>query len=158
MSFWNDKNLKQLMALNEKGLSASQIARQLGCSRNAVIGKLSRSGVQSKSVWVTSGHHISGVSRVPRVPRTPRERAPPYVPPPDLNEPESKRISLMEIHNGQCRWPHGDPQDKPDFHFCGHETREGFVYCEYHELKSRNPAATKQFRKAWGIADARKAA
>ena len=51
---WTDERIDQLKAMWEKGLTASQIADELGgVSRNAVIGKAHRLGLQSRPspVW-----------------------------------------------------------------------------------------------------------
>ncbi|NIJ16926.1 GcrA family cell cycle regulator [Sphingobium vermicomposti] len=46
---WTDERIDQLKAMWEKGLTASQIAEELGgVSRNAVIGKAHRLGLQSR--------------------------------------------------------------------------------------------------------------
>ena len=46
---WTDQRIDQLKALWEKGLTASQIAEELGgVSRNAVIGKAHRLGLKSR--------------------------------------------------------------------------------------------------------------
>lgn len=43
---WTDERVATLKQLNADGLSSSQVARKMGCSRNAVIGKLHRLGVR----------------------------------------------------------------------------------------------------------------
>ncbi|EQB18219.1 hypothetical protein RLDS_02950 [Sphingobium lactosutens DS20] len=46
---WTDERIDQLKAMWERGLTASQIAEELGgVSRNAVIGKAHRLGLQSR--------------------------------------------------------------------------------------------------------------
>jgi GcrA cell cycle regulator len=46
---WTDQRIDQLKALWDKGLTASQIAEELGgVSRNAVIGKAHRLGLKSR--------------------------------------------------------------------------------------------------------------
>ena len=46
---WTDQRIDQLKSLWEKGLTASQIADELGgVSRNAVIGKAHRLGLKSR--------------------------------------------------------------------------------------------------------------
>ena len=46
---WTDQRIDQLKTLWEKGLTASQIAEELGgVSRNAVIGKAHRLGLKSR--------------------------------------------------------------------------------------------------------------
>jgi len=39
---WSQEQVATLKKLKEKGYSASQIGKKLGCSRNSVIGKLHR--------------------------------------------------------------------------------------------------------------------
>ena len=46
---WTDERIEQLRNMWEKGLTASQIADELGgVSRNAVIGKAHRLGLKSR--------------------------------------------------------------------------------------------------------------
>ena len=53
---WTDERIDKLKALWEKGMTASQIAEELGgVSRNAVIGKAHRLGLQSRPSPVKSG-------------------------------------------------------------------------------------------------------
>ena len=48
---WNDENTKSLRDLWKKGLTASQIAAQIpGKSRNAIIGRAHRLGLESRAV------------------------------------------------------------------------------------------------------------
>lgn len=39
---WNKETITKMLDLKAKGYSASQIGKKLGCSRNAIIGKLHR--------------------------------------------------------------------------------------------------------------------
>jgi len=43
--FWSAERFERVLALKAEGLSASQIGRALGVTRNAVCGKLFREGV-----------------------------------------------------------------------------------------------------------------
>lgn len=53
---WTDERIDQLKGMWEKGMTASQIAEELGgVSRNAVIGKAHRLGLQSRPSPVKSG-------------------------------------------------------------------------------------------------------
>lgn len=62
---WTDERIDQLKGMWEKGMTASQIAEELGgVSRNAVIGKAHRLGLQSRPSPVKSND-------------TPRKKAPP---------------------------------------------------------------------------------
>lgn len=53
---WTDERIDQLKTMWEKGLTASQIAEELGgVSRNAVIGKAHRLGLKSRPSPVKAG-------------------------------------------------------------------------------------------------------
>lgn len=76
---WTDERIDQLKGMWEKGMTASQIAEELGgVSRNAVIGKAHRLGLQSRPSPVKGG---DGESAKPaRKAATPRA-TPPSSPP-----------------------------------------------------------------------------
>ena len=154
---WTDERVELLKKLWADGLSASQIAGELGgITRNAVIGKVHRLGL--------SGRAKSASSSAPRV-RKPRshmlrvgrtmsrgnaalalafEMEP--EPEPELIEniiPIGQRCSLLELNESKCRWPIGDPS-AADFFFCGGKTVEGLPYCGYHSRVAYQPAADRR--------------
>jgi len=74
---WTDERIDQLKAMWEKGLTASQIADELGgVSRNAVIGKAHRLGLQSRPSPVKA-------NEAPKKPAASRKPAPAAAPAPD---------------------------------------------------------------------------
>ncbi len=118
---WTDERVELLKKLWADGLSASQIAAELGgITRNAVIGKVHRLGL--------SGRAKSPSSATPR-PRKPRSSghmlrvSRPSVrgntalaydydvePEPELLEiPLEQRKTLLQLNEHTCRWPIGDP-------------------------------------------------
>jgi GcrA cell cycle regulator len=148
---WNDERVELLKKLWQEGLSASQIASELGgVTRNAVIGKVHRLGLSGR---VKS----SAPSLAPRRPRaTPQPSQPARprfvtqgnvalapVPEADLAplpverreaeiEPFScERVTIMELKECMCRWPLGDPS-RSDFRFCGAKSSPGAPYCSHH--------------------------
>ncbi len=76
---WTDERIDQLKTLWDKGLTASQIAEELGgVSRNAVIGKAHRLGLKSRPSPVKSGKakKKAAVKKpVPKAPPKPRAAA-----------------------------------------------------------------------------------
>ena len=78
---WTDERIDQLKAMWERGLTASQIADELGgVSRNAVIGKAHRLGLQSRPSPVKANE----------VPKKARKRSMPHLrrlAPPRLRRP-----------------------------------------------------------------------
>jgi GcrA cell cycle regulator len=79
---WTDERIEQLRTMWSKGMTASQIAEELGgVSRNAVIGKAHRLGLQSRPSPVKSSDGEGGASRKPATPRTKAAPAAPAVKP-----------------------------------------------------------------------------
>lgn len=68
---WTDERIEQLRGMWEKGLTASQIAEELGgVSRNAVIGKAHRLGLKSRPSPVKSADK-SKAAKAPAAPKAP---------------------------------------------------------------------------------------
>jgi GcrA cell cycle regulator len=79
---WNEERTATLRKLWLEGMSASQVARQLGgVSRSAVIGKVHRLGITVRDIPYPSAHHGAhrGSSSTPA--RVVRDAAPARVPP-----------------------------------------------------------------------------
>ena len=140
---WTDDRVATLSKLWADGLSASQIAAELGgVTRNAVIGKVHRLGLSGRAKPASSGS--KHVNRKPRSggynsrPRSsPRSNsATSYsgerrIQIEDMVAPECKKLELVDLTEKTCKWPHGDPATD-DFHFCGNNTKADNPYCEYH--------------------------
>ena len=79
---WTDERIEQLKTMWTKGMTASQIAEELGgVSRNAVIGKAHRLGLQSRPSPVKANDGEDAPARKPAAPRAkPTPAAPAAVP------------------------------------------------------------------------------
>lgn len=67
---WTDERIEQLRSMWEKGLTASQIADELGgVSRNAVIGKAHRLGLKSRPSPVKATEKVAKPAKAPASPR-----------------------------------------------------------------------------------------
>lgn len=74
---WTDERIDQLKAMWEKGLTASQIADELGgVSRNAVIGKAHRLGLQSRPSPVKANEAPKKAAPVRKIAPAPEAEAP----------------------------------------------------------------------------------
>ena len=152
---WTDERVETLKKLWTDGLSASQIAAELGgITRNAVIGKVHRLGlVGPRQVAVLGGaapaqaaHAIRTCCgcRGPRCAATPRSRMPSSYevePEPELLDnviPIGQRRTLLELTEETCRWPIGDP-GSADFFFCGGQSLTSLPYCAYHSRVAYQP-------------------
>ncbi|MEJ7935240.1 GcrA family cell cycle regulator [Sphingobium sp. AN558] len=87
---WTDERIDQLKAMWEKGLTASQIAEELGgVSRNAVIGKAHRLGLQSRPSPVKA-------NEAPKKAVPPRKPAAVATPEPEAPRPAATPVSAPE--------------------------------------------------------------
>ncbi|MCY0149761.1 GcrA family cell cycle regulator [Hoeflea sp. G2-23] len=169
---WTDERVERLKKLWADGLSASQIAAQLGgVSRNAVIGKVHRLNLPGRA---KSGGQAS--VRTKRTTAAPR--APAYAgrtaaqatrtvsrssggaalqqqvdavaveeidtrPTEDVVVPISRRLTLVELSERTCKWPIGDPLQE-GFHFCGNDSGEASPYCGYHAKLAFQPSSERR--------------
>lgn len=147
---WTDENIEIARMGMVAGHSAAQIGRVLGCTRNAVIGKMGRMGIKSQNIKGFQTGQPGGPKPLPKpAPRpnmmTINARAararvgksePPRIPvaePQDapIIPPRTSGKSLLELAPHDCRWPYGDVGEET-FFFCGHEAIEDRPYCLGH--------------------------
>jgi GcrA cell cycle regulator len=145
---WQAADEALLRDLHKQGLSASQIAKRISgsigitISRNSVIGKIHRLGLQGHKPIKRTQPRRPAPKRV----RKDLEAAPStvYTPPPMLEtlklppaQARGAAAAIDALVPGTCRWPVGDPQDL-EFRFCGHEAPVGASYCKHHGQLSRH--------------------
>ena len=146
---WSDDRVATLSKLWLEGVSASQIARQLGgVTRNAVIGKVHRIGLSGRGA-------PSAPTRAPHI-VTPRPRR--FARPANLIRqfratpgptvaaaPEGPGLvdNLLHLSARTCKWPIGDPKSN-GFSFCGRQSAGR--YCAAHERLSRRGPARRSGR------------
>jgi GcrA cell cycle regulator len=162
---WTDERVERLKKLWSDGLSASQIAGELGggVTRNAVIGKVHRLGLSGRGKPTGTGTPRPR-KVAPRAPSPPttleslRRRSSVALAPARKPEPEvafeprpieevvipmSERVTIMELRDSMCRWPLGDPSS-PDFRFCGLRSQTSLPYCGYHAQVAYQPAVDRR--------------
>jgi GcrA cell cycle regulator len=170
---WTDERIERLAKLWADGLSASQIAADLGgVTRNAVIGKVHRLGLSGRAK-----------SPAPSSPK-PRKVAPVTAQPSPASQQHqrpaarnvtttvvrgntaiqmqpvmeaevvlmaeesvvvhlSRRVRIMELREGMCKWPIGDPTHE-DFVYCGNDGGLGHSYCQHHAKIAYQPSAERR--------------
>jgi len=142
---WTDERVTMLRELWAKGLSASQIAVQLGgVTRNAVIGKAHRLGLESRPSPIR-GNGTGSRRRNRAIDRAAEAKAlrgtmadeeiggEKIVLDGDQRIAESV-LPPMARRGGDvkaCLWPTGDP-GKDNFSFCEDDTVPGRPYCSKH--------------------------
>lgn len=161
-SSWTDARVARLKELHAEGLSASQIAANLGgVSRCAVISKVHRLGLggrvrtaHAKSTSVATGkvgrikHRVLRIgpapgrgghmraSFVPTLEIEPlRDLSPEAIPP-------EQRKTILTIRSNECRWPYGTP-GTADFFLCGAPADPG-PYCRGHRAIAWRPANSSE--------------
>lgn len=164
---WTESRIESLKKLWSDGLSASQIAAELGgITRNAVIGKVHRLGLSGRAKSTAS---LNSRPRKPRklkpwaaLPSTRGNTAlamniacEPLPEEPELLEnivPIGQRRGLFELNEHTCRWPVGDPASQ-EFFFCGGPPVDGkngssaYPYCSYHSRVAYQPPAARRDRR-----------
>ncbi len=144
---WTEERVAILKKLWLEGLSASQIAKQLGgVTRNAVIGKVHRLGLSGRATpsqpprpvykAPRPARPVAGTTLAPRriLPASPEPHPVYYV-----EEPGSATVLTLGAH--MCKWPIGDPASD-GFTFCGRRIGEG-SYCQEHARVAYQPQQKK---------------
>jgi len=156
---WTDDRVEQLKKLWESGLSASQIAAELGnITRNAVIGKVHRLGLSGRAKTPSSAaprqrkvrapQHMMRISRPMSRGNTALAQAfeveveaDPIAF--DNVVPMGQRRTLLELTEETCHWPIGDP-GSTEFFFCGGKSLGGLPYCAQHSRVAYQPASDRR--------------
>lgn len=140
---WSEHNITEFVRLHGEGLSFSAIGSELGCSRNACIGKAHRMGLEKRTMGAQPR-----AERKPRVHRRQRfrevlpmpveplqcehifdwlkQRAPADDFPINSSGPE---CTIMDLTHETCRWPLWSDA-APDRLYCG--AASAGTYCQRH--------------------------
>ena len=157
---WTEDNIKRVVELWREGHSCLAIGRVLGCSRNAVIGKIHRLGEAKRNTnkrvisvrekvqrrvtrAANAGQPIDPVTQVQRIARLVAE------PVPEINDAgDVARVkSLFDLEPHHCRWPVDvDGQEWPGY--CGDKKIIGLSYCAVHSRRAWSPGQSRQSKVA----------
>ncbi len=160
---WTEERIQELARLWQAGMSASEIGKQLGVSKNAVVGKAHRLKLPSRPSPIKQSD--KGTPQKPASPAeaatstaasTPVRTAPAQQAPSEAAR-SRRKPAVQKSRNGTttrvngtsiraqvearggggtgCLWPIGDPND-PDFHFCGAAPAPGKPYCAEHAARA----------------------
>jgi GcrA cell cycle regulator len=148
---WTEERLELLKNGFAAGLTCREIAGEIGVSRNAVIGKLSRLNLtRDGSGEERRGARKDATPRPKRVPRTgPRLQyqmlLAVYGETVSGGEPVDSAhcCSLLELSEEKCRWPISTP-GAADFCFCGNMPVEGLPYCAGHTRLAYRPGSRQR--------------
>ncbi|WP_234186439.1 GcrA family cell cycle regulator [Shinella sp. NM-101] len=151
--FWTPEREQELIGLVASGKSAGTIAITLGCSRSAVVGKVSRDKARFGKLEGWNGNRRPGIVRTKSqrqvltegvtVPAQPPV-TPPSSPPPLV--PAGRPIPFLQaIDEERCLWFAGEPfgPNGPDMPVCGAPRDEAASisnrYCHHHRQMQAGP-------------------
>ncbi|MBP5352870.1 MAG: global cell cycle regulator GcrA-like protein [Alphaproteobacteria bacterium] len=141
---WTNEQVEQLRQMWVEGLTANEIAKRLGVTKNAIVGKVHRlclkarpSPIKNKNakdeaaeVAATEEENVETATAVETVEIVAEEDVV-CKPQPAAVRVHNGNVKLTELDSHTCRWPIGDPRDD-DFCFCGKKVRAGQTYCDEH--------------------------
>ncbi|WP_420560795.1 GcrA family cell cycle regulator [Tepidicaulis sp.] len=159
---WTEDRVETLKKLWAEGLSASQIAKQLGgVTRNAVIGKVHRLGLSGRA----TSNRPSRARQQPAAAAAPATARPQPAQASEARESAAlakekplpapapqRRLTDVAIGDGAtvlsltehtCKWPIGDPGEE-SFHFCGDRSAPGMPYCAEHARLAYQPVQARK--------------
>ncbi|WP_426442756.1 GcrA family cell cycle regulator [Bradyrhizobium genosp. P] len=132
---WTPERVEQLKSYFEAGLSCRDIAVNIGVSRNAVIGKLSRLNLSHsapdgkrrlrKKKSGAPGERPTAKQQLALLHAVYDQKAD------DAPIVSANNCSLLELSEQRCRWPINTP-GADDFCFCGNTPLGGMPYCSGH--------------------------
>jgi GcrA cell cycle regulator len=141
---WTDERIERLKSHFAAGLTCREIAADIGVSRNAVIGKLSRLNLtrgpkrEERRIEARAARGLNALARLQQemlveIYAEAGDMAP-------LGIDEANRCSLLELDENRCRWPISTPGAE-DFCFCGNTAPDGQPYCAGHSRLAYRPAS-----------------
>ena len=135
---WDDENVGRLRELWDQGLPTAQIGKLLGFTKNAVVGKAHRIGLERRPSPIrrTAVKPDRKKARSPVTPKLNFETAKEVIlsnqkPKDSLSFKPAVKNLFSPIAKRGCEWPEGHP-DEPEFHFCGKERFDDKPYCLDH--------------------------
>ena len=138
---WTDEMVDKLRQMWTEGKTATESAKELGVTKNSIVGKVHRlcltarpSPIKSKDEEPVEKAEVE--KEIPEEAEENIEVIAETVEPVKTEKVEKKHkngchVKLVELDSHTCRWPLGDPRDE-DFCFCGKKVRMGQTYCEEH--------------------------
>ncbi len=116
MTTWTPERVDNLRRLWDEGLTTAEIGKQIGVSKNSVVGKAHRLELPSRPSPIRRG-----------ITRRPAKSVRKTV----VKTRSQPRVLPINRTGMCCQWPIGHPGEA-DFHFCGEPAVESKPYCARH--------------------------
>ncbi len=130
---WTEEKVAELTRLWKEGCPTGEIGKRLGVSKNSVVGKAHRLGLDSRPSPIKK--ETTDKNQKKENPAQSEEKTTEKAESAKKDGKKKTLLKLIDLHSNSCRWPIGDPKDA-DFHFCGKETLMGKSYCVEHCLEA----------------------
>ena len=152
---WTEEMVEGLRQMWIEGLTANEIAKKLGVSKNSIVGKVHRlcltarpSPIKKKDEEIAAEIvkekvEVITIETKPQEEEITVETEIATVVPAKKKTVAEQRVKLINLDSHTCRWPIGDPRDD-DFCFCGKKVRAGQTYCDEHSMLAYVKANTKR--------------
>ena len=139
---WDDATIKRMEKHWANGLSGSQIAKLLGTTRSAVLGKARRMGLPPRKFNL--GYRITRKAINDNLYKTKYTVK--------LIKPKRNIVlafrttsdAVMALKDNICKYPHGEP-GKPNFRFCLKPVARGSIYCPEHKELCFQPPLPRRY-------------
>ena len=141
---WTEKMVEDLRQMWIEGLTANEIAKKLGVSKNSIVGKVHRLCLTARPSPIKKKDEAAPEKDVaPTQEVLPvREIKPIKGAAASITANAEGKVRLVDLDSHTCRWPLGDPRDE-DFSFCGKKVRSGQTYCDEHAVMAYVKATRK---------------
>ena len=138
---WNQQKVEDLKKLWNEGVATSRIGEQLGFTKNAVIGKAFRLGLERRQNSRKKTAQSQSVSSVTMFRETNVPGNSQITPKREVSRRREKfsfKKSIVGTGSFKsCQWPIGDPLED-GFHYCGAQNIPTKPYCIEHYKKAYN--------------------
>ena len=138
---WNTQKVEDLKKLWNEGVATSRIGEQLGFTKNAVIGKAFRLGLERRQNSRKKTAQSQSVSSVTMYRESNAQGHSQITPKKEITRRREKfsfKKSIVGTGSFKsCQWPIGDPLEE-GFHYCGGQNIPTKPYCIEHYKKAYN--------------------
>ena len=153
-SGWTNERIDTMRRMLAEGHSTAVVAAFIGCSRNAVIGKVRRLEEATKERWTrrTGTTHGPRKVRMPDEGRAPRKAPtpaanflplmkplPPQPPAPAVAYVPGKPATILTVTG--CRWEVTGSVVTAEYRFCNGKVEDGKPYCAHHARLAVSPSS-----------------
>jgi hypothetical protein len=138
---WTPDMIRRFTELHTdpEGFSFNQLSAMMSAycgtevSRNACIGKARRLGLPERSGKVRLPPKREVKVKMIKI----RVDAPIAYEEAVTPSPSAVGVTINQLGSGVCKWPLGEMEDRPPYHYCGGKAEIGDPYCAEHAAKSR---------------------